>query len=228
MSKITASAIGESCTVRIPNVCNHDVNTVKECITCKEIKKIEHFEIRKEGKYLFRRGECKLCVKKRALLNRKKNIEDRKRKDFEYHIKNKEKRNALVAKWRVENKEKYEAGAEKYRKENAEIRAKKAVEWRKNNKEIQRLQSQIKRARKSSVGGKLSKNIVEKLLIIQKGRCACCGVLLKNNYQIDHIMPISLGGQNVDSNVQLLTAFCNNSKHAKHPIEYMQKKGFLL
>lgn len=28
MSKITASAIGESCTVRIPNVCNHDVNTV--------------------------------------------------------------------------------------------------------------------------------------------------------------------------------------------------------
>lgn len=28
MSKITASAIGESCTVRIPFVCNHDVNTV--------------------------------------------------------------------------------------------------------------------------------------------------------------------------------------------------------
>jgi hypothetical protein len=28
MSKITASAIGESCTVRIPNVCNHNVDTV--------------------------------------------------------------------------------------------------------------------------------------------------------------------------------------------------------
>jgi hypothetical protein len=28
MSKITASAIGESCTLRIPNICNHDVNTV--------------------------------------------------------------------------------------------------------------------------------------------------------------------------------------------------------
>lgn len=28
MSKITASAIGESCTVRIPNICNHNVDTV--------------------------------------------------------------------------------------------------------------------------------------------------------------------------------------------------------
>ncbi len=28
MSKITASAIGESCTVRIPKVCNHNVDTV--------------------------------------------------------------------------------------------------------------------------------------------------------------------------------------------------------
>lgn len=28
MSAITASAIGESCTVRIPNVCNHNVDTV--------------------------------------------------------------------------------------------------------------------------------------------------------------------------------------------------------
>lgn len=28
MTAITASAIGESCTVRIPNICNHNVNTV--------------------------------------------------------------------------------------------------------------------------------------------------------------------------------------------------------
>ena len=41
-------------------------------------------------------------------------------------------------------------------------------------------------------------------------------------------MPIALGGKNVDDNVQLLCAACNLSKQAKHPVDFMQQRGFLL
>jgi len=41
-------------------------------------------------------------------------------------------------------------------------------------------------------------------------------------------MPLALGGKNEDWNIQLLRAECNSRKGAKHPIVYMQEKGFLL
>ena len=37
-----------------------------------------------------------------------------------------------------------------------------------------------------------------------------------------------LGGEHDDSNIQLLCPPCNSSKQAIHPIDFMQRKGFLL
>jgi len=51
---------------------------------------------------------------------------------------------------------------------------------------------------------------------------------LGNNFNLDHIIPLSLGGRNEDCNIQLLRASCNFRKGAKHPIVYMQERGFLL
>lgn len=45
---------------------------------------------------------------------------------------------------------------------------------------------------------------------------------------MDHIMPLALGGTNTDDNIQLLCPTCNRSKHAKHPVDFMQQRGFLL
>lgn len=78
------------------------------------------------------------------------------------------------------------------------------------------------------LGGSVSIGIIEKLYLLQKGKCACCGLNLGKNYHLDHINPISKGGTNTDDNVQLLKDICNMSKSAKDPIEYMQSKGFLL
>jgi len=52
--------------------------------------------------------------------------------------------------------------------------------------------------------------------------------LLTKFIEVDHIYPIALGGTNEGSNLQLLCRFCNRSKGAKHPVDYMQKRGFLL
>lgn len=38
----------------------------------------------------------------------------------------------------------------------------------------------------------------------------------------------SADGSNTDDNIQLLCKTCNLSKGAKHPIDFMQSKGFLL
>jgi 5-methylcytosine-specific restriction endonuclease McrA len=41
-------------------------------------------------------------------------------------------------------------------------------------------------------------------------------------------MPLKAGGTNDILNIQLLCKPCNLSKGAKHPIDFMQQRGFLL
>lgn len=74
----------------------------------------------------------------------------------------------------------------------------------------------------------LSSGIVKRLYRLQSGKCACCGEKLLDDFHVDHIIPLSKGGRNVDSNVQLLKSSCNMKKSSKDPIDYMQSKGYLL
>lgn len=122
-----------------------------------------------------------------------------------------ERERAIKASWRAANPEKGKA----YRQSAQEIDARRI---RRHNRE----------ARKRDNGGTLSKGLSEKLFKLQKGRCACCGLSLGDGYHMDHIMPIALGGPNTDGNIQLLRQRCNNQKCAKHPIDFMQSRGFLL
>lgn len=72
-------------------------------------------------------------------------------------------------------------------------------------------------------------DIQDKLLVLQRGRCACCRCDLRNEkYHLDHHMPLALGGAHDDRNMQLLCKTCNLSKHSKHPVDFMQSRGFLL
>jgi 5-methylcytosine-specific restriction endonuclease McrA len=85
-----------------------------------------------------------------------------------------------------------------------------------------------RKARERANGGILSVGLAEKLFELQKGKCACCGQPLGEKYHMDHILPIVLGGPNEDWNIQLLRQRCNQQKHAKHPVDFMQSRGFLL
>lgn len=119
-----------------------------------------------------------------------------------YYVANPEKVSALRGKWEAANPEKA--------------------------RECGRIKSQNRRARKRENGGTLSKELAAKLFGLQRGKCACCSLPLGTKYHLDHIMPLALGGANEDWNIQLLKQRCNNQKHAKHPIDFMQQRGFLI
>lgn len=77
-------------------------------------------------------------------------------------------------------------------------------------------------------GGVLSQGLAAKLFDLQGGKCACCGKSLAQGYHLDHIMPLALGGMNIDGNMQLLTPLCNMQKSKKHPEDFMRSRGFLI
>lgn len=199
------------------------------------LKNKEKVKIIKE-KY---RKENKEKIYMAAAIYRKNNSE----KIKNYYEFNKEKIKAKSRAWYLENREKAISYSCAYAKKNPNIVnvrtakwalankdriAKKNKEWKNNNKAKVNVQTQNYRAKKRRSGGKLSQGIMERLFTIQRGKCACCNLPLGNDFHLDHIIPLALGGRNEDLNIQLLRATCNLQKSKKHPIDYMQSKGFLL
>ena len=132
-------------------------------------------------------------------------------KNPNYHLTDKFKK--CVKAWRSENKEKVRLNSQR---------------WQSANPEKCRIKDHNRRARKLASGGKLSHGLAVKLFKLQRGKCAFCKQPLGVKYHLDHIMPLALGGSNTDDNIQLLHATCNFQKSAKHPIDFMQQRGFLL
>ena len=128
-----------------------------------------------------------------------------------------------AAKYRLENAEKKKASQIAWREKNRE----KENAQRRENPEKYRIHTHNRRALLKSLG-KLTPGISIKLFKLQKGKCACCKKPLGTDYHMDHITPLALGGSNTDSNIQLLRAKCNKQKGAKHPVDFMQQRGFLL
>lgn len=174
------------------------------------------------------------------------NRERRAAKDKRYYEANKEMRVAKANAWKAANPDRVKACRLKYTELNKERLTQMRLEWRKLNpekdKETQKKffasdkgkvckvrHTQNRRARKNAYDGKLSKGIVSKLMFLQKRKCVSCRCnLAVSGHHLDHIIALANGGLNVDTNVQLLCPACNIAKRVKHPIDFMQSKGYLL
>ena len=100
--------------------------------------------------------------------------------------------------------------------------------WKQRNPNMVRIARQNYRAKKRANGGVLSKDIAERLMKLQCGKCPACRSNIAEGFHLDHIISVHSGGEHSDSNIQLLCPACNMSKQAQHPIDFMQKKGYLL
>jgi 5-methylcytosine-specific restriction endonuclease McrA len=133
------------------------------------------------------------------------------------------------AKWRAANPEKVKESARKTKAKHAEKRRAEVREWFAANPERRAAYEQNRRALKRKATGKLSPDIKGKLFSLQMGRCACCREKFKmHELHLDHIHPLSGGGEHIDKNMQLLCQPCNQSKYAKHPVDFMRERGYLL
>lgn len=141
---------------------------------------------------------------------------------------NPEKARASHAAYRAANPEKIKAQQAAWYAANPERHAETCKAWREANPEVRRIHHHNRRARQRANGGVLSNGLSDKLFTLQNGRCPCCNQPLGADYQLDHVMPIFLGGANTDDNMQLLRKLCNRQKSAAHPVDFMQSRGFLL
>lgn len=185
---------------------------MKICVKCGDAKPVTEFHRdanRRDGL----RGHCKACEKVLHAAWAKANSERLKGYWADYRSVNREKISTRDAAYYVANSEKRKANA---------------VMWSADNPDASRIHEQNRRARNRENGGILSTDLAERLFKLQRGKCACCALPLGDDYHLDHVMPIKLGGANMDNNIQLLRATCNSQKHAKHPVDFMQQRGFLL
>lgn len=83
-------------------------------------------------------------------------------------------------------------------------------------------------AMKARAGGTHSPSDIKALFVAQNGKCAYCRTRISRGYHVDHIQPISRGGSNWPSNLQLLCKDCNLRKAAKDPVAFAQELGRLL
>lgn len=176
--------------------------------------------------------ENKSKVKESRKKYREAHRKERRESSKMYYEAHREERKALAARRAKEayakEPEKYRMKSKKRAAENPEKVRESLKKWKAEHPEAGRIYDQRKRARKIKNGGHLSKGLANKLFKLQFGKCPCCRRPLGQDYHLDHIMPLKRGGPNEDSNIQLLCPDCNMSKHAKHPVDFMQERGFLL
>jgi 5-methylcytosine-specific restriction endonuclease McrA len=176
-------------------------------------------------------GKCKPCSKTRDAARYAANAEKSIASATAWRHANPERAKATSAAWAKANRDRRNLARVARFATSPDKREKRKVAHsalQKANLEACRISKQNRKAKQRENGGTLSKGLSAKLFTLQRGKCACCSLPLGTNFHLDHIVPIVLGGPNADSNIQLLRQRCNIQKKAKHPVDFMQSRGFLL
>lgn len=138
------------------------------------------------------------------------------------------KKRAITKAWIKANPERAaENDRRKYEAKREEIRER-IERWRKANMEKAAMSRRIRKHRVRAAGLPPKRDQIENLLNLQRFMCASCLVDIRSSYQIDHIHPVSKGGTNDISNIQLLCRPCNTRKSAKDPLVWAKENGKLL
>ena len=200
--------------------------TTKICTKCnteKELIEFGNLSTTKDGKQ-FRCKECRNLSARESIQRGDSNHKEVLKKSYQKH---KEKR----------IKEKAE-----YRESNRKLLADKQKEYYRENKErirdygkMYRATEQGKTVKRNSdhkrrtltKNGDVTVQQLKELYLTAKNCYWCNTKLNKNNTHLDHLMPLSKGGEHTLSNLVISCRKCNLSKNAKDPIEFANKLGRL-
>ena len=75
--------------------------------------------------------------------------------------------------------------------------------------------------RKNGIGGRrLSPDFEQRRLEYQNGCCHYCGCDIRSKFEVDHWMPVALGGVHEEWNLVLACSCCNGAKSDRHPVDF--------
>lgn len=213
----------------------------KVCNTCSLLLPISNYHKNKSSKggHLPR---CKACRKVADASYIETHREQGRLRARVWAKSNKEKAHRKAREWAIDNPERVKAIQYKHRHSDHGKAAAKlqiaardparrslvAQRYYRKNKVKYRTYTRNRRARVRSARDTHSADDIQRLLVLQRGKCANCRKPLAHNYEADHRMPLALGGSNGAGNMELLCRRCNRSKGAKLPHIFAQENGRLI
>lgn len=180
------------------------------------------------------RTENKAVISERKRIYRQSNTEKLSKKSKEYYEKNKEYVNARQKEYCDRNKDAVMARRAAAYAKNSDAAKARAKAWTAANsdrsketrakyfKENPEVYHNLRVKRRALYKGKgLSKGVISLLLEEQGCKCPGCLKTLGDNFHLDHVNPLSKGGEHCDNNIQLLCPRCNLTKHATDAQEWI-------
>ena len=198
----------------------------KHCLgCCKDYPATtEYFSKNKDGKFGLH-SQCKMCRSQYNKNWREENAERHAKNARTWQENNREKVAAKTQRWRERHPERV--------KEYTESRDKNIVRdamrrWRKRNPDHKyvRTPEQIKagnnrrRMRTENAEGNITATDIRRQYESQNGKCWWCGCELNGKYHMDHVIPLSRGGENGPENIVASCPPCNLSKGSRLPQEW--------
>ena len=212
------------------------VGETKECTQCgsEYPTTSEHFAEVKKGSGRLR-STCRACGREKARQNYHDNKESYRKRSREWAQQHPERMRELQREWYCENREAHLKRTKQYQSENreklsqaaAEYRSRNAAKirersqrWRAENKDKVRVYNHSRRRSGSTI---VESDIIHKIEL-QIGLCFYCCKRLNDNYHVDHLIPIALGGSNSPENIVIACPTCNLQKNSIDPTEFLVRK----
>lgn len=189
-------------------VWNHCPFCIKVCTKCGEILVANemNFHKNKKGKWGLD-SKCKECRKKYRDVHK------------EYH-------NDYNKQWYQSHKEDVLEKNKQYREENKEKESERHKKWYKNNPEKAFNRDARRRLKEESQGRGITKEQWLEMMKFFNWRCAYSGEKFSNNRTIDHIIPLSKGGEHEVWNCVPMIKNYNSSKHTRNWINWYNQQNF--
>jgi 5-methylcytosine-specific restriction endonuclease McrA len=151
----------------------------------------------------------------------KRNPDKHKISETKSREKRKTQRNIEARRWRQQHPDEVKKQWVMWRINNAEYLREYRKKYAEKYPEVVRARKHARRIKEKSLPSKINPDYVKFLIVYQNMICNYCGIIMVD-YQIDHMLPISRGGDNSDSNLQLICPTCNRKKSSKTDSEFKE------